>query len=444
VLVGESHEVPLAWVRIGFRAGSLTDPPGKEGLAAVTLDMMNEGAGTYDAPGLSTALNRLGSDLGTSAGDDGASVWISSTTANLDATLDLLGAVLLHPTFPAADWELMRRQRTADLDRRRKDPDWVAGHLFDHLLFGDSYRGRVATKASYAAITPADMRTWWADHFAPDDAVLLAGGDVSLAPLLPKLEARFAAGGWAPHAPGTGAPVGTPVKVAAPSPQPAGLAPIHLVDRPGAAQSVLRVGGAMSRPQDPDWFPLVLANQVVGGQFTSRINMNLREQKGYTYGARATVTYDLAGGRFVASTGVHSDKTAPALTELLAELEAPKGARPLTAAELDDARASIVNGFPLRFESPDYLLGQEEAIWRYGLPSDWVAGYLGRLGNTTLEQASTAWTTHFAAPPIIVVVGDAAVIHDGLAALGHPIILHDPDGNVLAAVPTNSGVSHGN
>ncbi len=425
VVVAENHEVPLAWVRLAFRPGSLGDPKGKEGLAAVTLDMMNEGAGEYDAVGLSNALMRLGSDLGTGAGDDGATVSASGLTANLDATLDLFGTVLLDPTFPESEWALLKKQRIADLDRKRKDPDWIAGRVFDRVIFGESYRGRAATKASYEAITPADMKAWWHDNLTPDRAVLFAGGDVTLADLVPKLEARLA--GWK----AASATASAPVKVATPI-APAGPAPIHFVDRPGAAQSMIRVGGYLSAPTEADWFPLVLANQAVGGLFTARINMNLREDKGWTYGARSGLGYDLAGGRFVASAGVRTDITGPALTEILSELAAPEGPRPLTAAELDDGRASIVQSYPLRFESPDYLLGQAESVWRYGLPSDWVTGYLERLGGTTLEQASAAWGARIdPATLVIVVVGDGATVREGLVALGRPLIEHDPEGNVL-------------
>ncbi len=426
VVVAEDHEVPLAWVRIGFRDGALADPTGREGLAAVTLDMLNEGAGSYDAPGLSAALMRLGSDLGTTAGDDGASVWVSGLSRNLDPTLDLLAAVLLSPAFPQAEWELLRRQRTADIERKRKDPEWVAGHVFDRILFGDRYRGRTPTKESYAAITTDEMRAWWAANLRPDRAVLLAGGDVALDTLVPKLEARL--GAWTASALGAGATADVPL--------PAGEtgAPIHFVDRPGAAQSILRVGGYVSDPGSPDWFPLILGNQVVGGQFTARINMNLREAKGYTYGARSGLSYDLAGGRFVASAGVHTEKTGLALVELLSEIAGPAGPRPLTGVELEDARASIVYAWPLRFESPDYLLNQEEAVWRYGLPADWIAGYVERLRGVGLEAAGAAWTGRIdPARLTIVVVGDGAKVREGLRALGRPILEHDVDGAPIAA-----------
>lgn len=433
VVVAENHEVPLASVRLAFRAGGHADPVGKEGLAGVTLDMMNEGAGSYDAMTLSAALKRLGSDLGTSASDDGASVWVSSLTRNLDATLDLMVTVLREPTFPEAEWDLLEKQRVADLDRRRKDPEWLAVRVFDRVIFGDAYRGRAATKASYAAMSTADMKAWWTENLTPDRAILFAAGDVTLEALVPKLEARLAAWKAPERTAEAAAQVAKPVSLATPA-LPAGPAPIHVVDRPGAAQSMIRVGGYVTSPTDPSWFPLVLANQVVGGQFTSRLNMNLRESKGWTYGARSGVSLDLAGGRFVASAGVHTEFTGPAVAETLAEIEGPRAGRPLAAGEVEDGRSAIVQAWPLRFESADYLLTQEESVWRYGLPADWTNGYLGRLNAASLDAAAGAWKERVdPSRLVVVVVGDLAQIRPALQALGRPLIEHDADGNVVPA-----------
>ncbi|MFN7142701.1 MAG: M16 family metallopeptidase [Myxococcota bacterium] len=433
VVVAENHEVPLAWVRLAFRGGGHGDPPGKEGLAAVTLDMMNEGAGEYDAIALSNALKRLGSDLGAGAGDDGASVWASGLTRNLAPTLDLFATVLLEPTFPQAEWDLLKKQRIADLDRQRTNPEWIASRVFDRVLFGDTYKGRAASKASYEKLTTADMKAWWAENLTPDRAILFAGGDVTLEALVPELEKRLAA--WKPSG---SASVSRPVAVETPK-LPAGPAPIHVVDRPGAAQSVLRVGGYLAAPTEPEWFPLLLANQAVGGQFTARLNMNLREEKGWTYGARSGLSYDLAGGRLVASAGIHSEFTGPALAETLGELDGPRGAEPLTATEVEDGRSGIVQAWPLRFESPDYLLGQEESVWRYGLPDDWVSGYLGRISAPTLDAAASTWTGRVdPSRLVVVVVGDLAKIRPDLEKLGRPLIVHDPDGNVVSAPPAGA------
>jgi predicted Zn-dependent peptidase len=185
-------------------------------------------------------------------------------------------------------------------------------------------------------------------------------------------------------------------------------------------------------PSESDWFDLLIANSAIGGQFTSRINMNLREDKGYTYGARSDLRYDFAGGSWVASTGVHTDKTAPALVEVFKEIRAPGADHPLAEAEIGDARNALVYAWPLRFESPDFLLGQEEAVWRYGLPANWISDYLPKLRGVTGAQALAAWNARIHPEALTcVVVGDAAVIRESLATIGLPIIERDADGALL-------------
>jgi predicted Zn-dependent peptidase len=225
-------------------------------------------------------------------------------------------------------------------------------------------------------------------------------------------------------------PTNTPT--ARPSPNPLAAQPaIHFVDRPGAAQSVVRVGGYVAKPTDPDWIALTVANMGVGGQFTSRLNLNLREEKGWTYGARCSVSYDLAGGRLVASAGIQTPHTVPAVKEFWKELADPRGVRPLEEGEVAYGRDALAYGRPLRYESADFLLGQEEAIWRYGLPADWTTGFVGRVRGVTTESARAAWVDNIdPAKFVTVVVGDAAVVLEGLKGLGLPVIERDADGNL--------------
>jgi zinc protease len=421
VVVSENHEVPLVGVRLAFVPGAFTDPPGKEGLASITMDMLNEGAGTYDAAGLARALESLGLSLSSGAGDDGASVAVGGLARNLGPGLELMHTVLTAPTFPTADWELLRKQRLAGIAKRRKDPEAIATRVFERVLFGDAYTGRAATEASLSAISVEDMRAWWTAHVQPQNMVVLVGGDTTLAEVMPLLEARF--GGWKP----TGTPVTRPTPVST-----GAKSAIHFVDRPGAAQSVVRVGGYVARPQDPDWFDLVVSNMVVGGQFTSRLNMNLREQKGWTYGARSSLSFDLAGGRLVAGAGIHTQHTVEGLQETWRELREASTQRPLTDAEIADARDALAYGRPLRYESADFLLDQEETIWRYGLPADWTTSWIQRVRGVTTAQAQTAWRARIDPTALItVVVGDASVVREPLRALGVPLVEHDVDGNPL-------------
>jgi len=384
--------------------------------------MLNEGAGKRDALQISAELQRLGAGLGTGAGYDGASVSISCLRDKLEPTLDVLADVLLRPTFPAEEWERRRSLWIDDLQDARNSPGRIASRVTDRVLWGQSYRGVEATEASLRAITVKEMKAWHAANLGPGGATIQVGGDVTLAEVLPMLDARF--GAWKGKTARLGAPPTAPV--------PPAQNTVWLVDKPGVAQSVVRAAAYVGRPTDPDFAAFTIANNAMGGQFASRINLDLREQKGYTYGARTSVSYDLAGTSWSFSANIHTEKTAPALEALLQQLRDVEGGRPLTAAEVEDARGASVFGWPARFESPDYLLGQLDAIRTYGLPEDWVATYLTRMRAPSAADAQKAWADRIDPDRLAFIVGgDAARIRPEVETLGFVVIPVDVDGNVI-------------
>lgn len=421
VVVVEDHEVPLVSVSISFKAGSAGDPVGKEGLASATMDMLNEGAGKRDALQISADLRRLGAGMGSGAGTDGSSVSCSSLSNKVEPTLDILADILLRPTFPAADWDRLRGLWLDDLIQARTNPGRIASLVMNRVLFGSTYAGRVPTEKSLAAITVKDMKAWHKTQLAPSQAIVLVGGDTTLAEIVPMLEARLS--GWKTP------PATLPPAPVAPAPT---TTTVHLVDKPGSAQSVVRAAAYVASPVDADWMSLSAANMAVGGQFSSRINLNLRESKGYTYGARTGVGYDLAGGSWTFSSGIHTEKTGPALVELFSELRAVESGRPLVDQEVADGRGALAGGFPGRFERPDYLLSQIDAMWTYNLPDTWVSGFMDRVASVSTESAQRAFASRVSADKLtLVVVGDAAKIRPDLEKLGLPVVLHDVDGNVI-------------
>lgn len=423
VAVVENHEAPLVTLIVSLKAGSLTDPKGKAGLASVTMDLLNEGAAKRDALEISAELRRLGSGLDSQGGSDGGSVSISCLRENLEPTLDLLADVLLRPTFPAKEWDRIRRLWIDDLADARNSPARIADRVLQRVLFGDGYRGRRHDEASLRAISTADMKAWHKKYLSPSQALVLVGGDVTLAELLPMLESRL--GGWTTPA---------PALPAAPAAVPSAATTVHLVDKPEAPQSVVRAAAYVLSPGDEDWTALGVANTALGGQFASRINLNLREKQGITYGARTSVGYDMAGGSWGFSANIHTEKTGLGLTEFFGELRAARGDRPLTAAEVEEGRGAALNGYPLRFETPDYMLGQLDAMWTYELPSDWVSGYLDRVRAVSAESAQRALAARVDPDKLaLVVVGSAAVVRPQVEALGLPVVVHDVDGNVIGA-----------
>lgn len=423
VVVVENHEVPLVYINLVTDQGEWTDPDSKPGLASVTMDMLNEGAGKRNAAAISKDLRKIGASLGTSAGLDGSGVSVSSTTKNLEPALDIMADVVLRPTFPRKDWELLEKKRLAELAEARQDPGAMASRAWNHLLYGDDYAGRLATEKGYKSITTRDMKKWWQTHLVPSKSLVLVGGDITLDEAVPLLEARF--GKWK-----------DPRRVAQhDKPSPDALpqfdeSTIFLVDKPGAAQSVVRGGLWVGSRTDGDWPAFTLANMAVGGQFTARINMNLREDKGWTYGARSSTSSNYLPGLWRASSSIVTPHTAEAVVEILNEVNGALGDKPVTDAELEAARGGLLRSWPLRFENPGYLLGQTADMWRYDLPSDWLTGRIARYEAVTLDQANAAFAAHVdPAKMVFVIVGDAEVIKAPLEEMtGLPVVMVDANG----------------
>ncbi|MEE2751451.1 MAG: pitrilysin family protein [Myxococcota bacterium] len=447
VLLAEDHDQPLVRVRVVLEAGSFTDPEGLEGLAATTFDMLNEGAGGLDALVLSTELKKLATSLNSSASRDGAYVSIDSLTRNLAPSLDLMTKVLLSPDFPDAEWERIRKQRIQDVKAARTDPGSIARRTLSRTLFGSDYAGRFATEDSYLAISVEDMQAWAGEHIVPGNARILVSGDTTLEAVLPLLEERL--GAWS----GEGS-------TASPTPeihQPEETV-IYAVDKPGAAQSVIRMGRFVGSKKDADYTDLQMGNHAFGGMFMARLNMNLREDKGYTYGARSSLSHDYSGSRWVLGTSVKTDVTGASIQEILGELNAigggepvaqhcrffqrltnkcpppiqPAAERPIDKEEADYAKSNAIRGYPARFEQPDYLLNQTSMMLRYSLPKDWLESYIDRVDAVIAENAQSVFAEKVATKSwAIVVVGDLETIQDQLQESGFPVVQLDVDGNRL-------------
>lgn len=424
VVLSENHEVPLVYVNVVLRAGSWTDPETRPGLAAATFDLMSEGAGGMDAAALSAAQRRIGASLSTGAGSDGSYVSVSCLNEKLPEALDLLATVLIRPDFAEAEWELLRKKRLQDLAAARNDPRSISARTWSVLSYGGRYLGHLTNEASFQAMTTADMKAWYSTHVAPQHAMVTVGGATTLAEVGPLLDEKL--GGWI-RAGGE-----LPALPSVDSLPAQAETRIFLVDKPGATQSNLRVGRFVGSRSDDDYWAFELANLAIGGMFTSRINMVLREEKGWTYGARSGSDEGYLPGRWAVSAGVVREATADSVAEILRQLKASVGEAPLTQEELDYGRGYMLGTWPLRFENPGSLLGETIKIWRYGLPADYLSSTPDRLRAVTLEQAQAAWTRHIQPDKLdILIVGDAAVIREPLKALNLPVVELLPDAKPL-------------
>jgi predicted Zn-dependent peptidase len=407
VLFIERHKVPLVQVAVVVRAGAAVDPRGKAGLANLTAEMLDRGAGGRSALELSDAVDHLGADLSAGAGWDQSVVGLNVPSQRLAEALPILSDVVRRPAFPAEELERVRKELLTELLQWRDEPRALIRVAFARALYGEHPYGRVTegSERSVRGMTRAELQNFHASYFAPGNVTLIAAGDVTAQALQGRLEEAF--GSWSGNA-------------VQPAPVPASPEPrarsVWLVDLPEAAQSEIRIGRVGPPRKTPDYFPLVVANTLLGGSFTSRLNQNLRETHGYTYGAGSAFDFRLSSGPFFAAAAVQTDKTAPALSEFFKELEGIR--RPVPEDELARARNYVALRYPAGFETVGELAGKLEDKALFELPDDFFTTYMDRVAKVTaadLARVTAEWIDPRSV--VVVVVGDRKKIEAGIRAL---------------------------
>lgn len=408
----EMHEVPLVQVNLRVAAGARLDGD-LAGLATFTADMLDEGAAGRDAAAIAAAAASLGADLSVGAGWDVAAVTVSAPKRTLGPALDLLADVALRPEFHAADVMRERELRLADILQSRDEPRAMANLAFSALLYPPAHpyhRPIGGDSASTARLDSATVRGFYARSYRPDQATFVVTGDITLAEARALIAARF--GGWradrmaAPH-PAVPRAVGRPASRT-----------IYLVHKPEAAQSVIMIGAPGVDRSSPDYAAIEVMNTILGGSFSSRLNQNLRETKGYTYGAGSQFVYRPVPGPFVASAAVRTDVTDSSLVEFFKELNAIRDA-PVSAVELDRARNYLALGLPGDFETTGQMAGKIGEMITFGLPAGYYNGFVRRvLAVSAADVQRVARRYMDPARVAVVVVGDSARIRAGIEALG--------------------------
>lgn len=420
----EQHEVPLVQANLVVLSGASADVPGQFGAASMTAAMLDEGAAGKAALALADEIEFLGAQISTATSFDASVVRLSTPAARLEAALALMADVALAPDFPQQELDRLRTERLTALLQARDEPQSLVGLAFPRLLYGPEHRyGTSAggTETSVKALAVDNLKAFHRSHYRPDNAVLLVVGDVTAASVQPLLEKRF--GRWKPEG---AAPAPFPVRA---SPQPA-KRQIFIVDKPGAAQSQIRVGLVGVPRSTPDYVALDVLNTVLGGSFTSRLNQNLREKNGYSYGAASRFDMRRSAGPFFAAAGVQTDKTAPALKEFFNELEGML--KPIPAEELDKARRYAALSFPREFETTGQLAAKLEEIATYSLPDDVFSKYVPAVQAITAADLSRVAKQYLLLDRMaVVVVGDRATIEKPIAALGLAPVTVVPVDDVL-------------
>jgi predicted Zn-dependent peptidase len=408
LVVVEQRELPLADFVLVVGAGSEADPAGREGLATMTAALLDEGTATRTSLQIADQASYLGVTLGAGAGWDASRVGLHAPVAQLDSALALMADVVVRPAFPVREFERLRRERLTGLLQLRDEAPAVADRAFAQQLFGAGHpygRPESGTEASTRALTRADVQRFYATHWRPNNSTLVVVGDVRADDVARRVEQAFAA--WRPAA------VPAPAAPAAPA---ARATAVYLVDKPDAPQSSVRIGLPGAARSTPDYFPLRVLNTVLGGSFTSRLNQNLREARGYTYGAGSAFELRRAVGPFVAEAEVTGAKTDSALAEFMKELRAIGDTVP--AAELDKAKRYLVLQLPSRFETTGDIAAQLVPLVVYGLPLDFYNQFTARVQAVTQADVQRA-ARRYVDPSrfVVVVVGDRKTVEPAVRRL---------------------------
>ncbi len=404
----ESHEVPLIQVNLVVMAGSADDPAGKFGVASLTAAMLDEGAASRTSLQIADAIDFLGADLATTSSFDASAVRLNVPAGRLAEALPIMADVALRPTFPDDELNRLREERVTALLQARDDAASVAPMAFARVVFGAHRYGTsaVGTEATLKAFTPQDLRSFHGSMYVPGNAALVVVGDTTADAILPLLERQF--GTWSGPA--------APARAALAPARQVATGQVTIVNMPNAAQSQIRIGWVGVPRSTPDYFTLQVLNTILGGSFTSRLNQNLRETHGYTYGASSRFDMRLSAGPFFAGAGVQTDKTAEALQEFFNELNGIL--KPVSAEELAKAKNYVAFGFPSEFESIADLAAHVEELLVYKLPDDYFDRYVANIQAVTAEAVQKAAATYIQPKRFAVVIaGDREKIEPGVRAL---------------------------
>lgn len=426
LLVAHVPKLPIATMLLIAEAGALADPAGEEGVAQLTANLLLEGTDTLDGAALTERLERLGATAAASADWDIALVRCTALVEHLPHAVDLLGEVLQRPAFPAREVERLKAERIADLLQMRADPGALADETFTHVLYAEGSRYRLPAggdEKSVPGITREQVRDFYRARYRPGAMTLIIAG--ALTPDEGERIADRALGGWHGQA---------PAAVTVHDHPAARERRVHLAAKADAPQSELRIGHVGVPRATPDYFPIVVMNAILGGLFSSRVNLNLRERHGYTYGAHTGFDWRRHAGPFVADTAVKREVTAAAIREVVMEIDRMRD-EPVSEDELSLATSYLAGVFPIRYETTDAIASAIANLVVYDLGDDWLDRYRERVRNVTAADVRRAAQAHLKPQELqVVVVGDPAVVRAPLEELSVGAV-HLLDSQASSATP---------
>ena len=410
VILSERHELPKVAVGLALKSGATADPATKPGVASMTAEMLDEGTTSRTALQIQAELDRLGASLSSSAGLETSNVRLETLKKNLKPTLQLMADLVLHPTFPKEELERQRKWRLDSILQERNDPPTIASKVFRSILFGAKHpfgREIDGNESSIKVLTRADLEGFYQTFWKPNNAVIIFAGDITLEEATSLTQETL--GCWQS---------GKVPEVDVPVVDPPARTQIYLVDRQDAAQSQIRIGSVGPKRNVPDYYASELMNTILGGGFANRLNLNLREERGYTYGAFLGFSYGRQIGLWAGRSGVQTKFTKESLAEFRKELNAISDGRPITFGELETAKANLTRGFAQRFETLGRLVQQVAEMFCYDLPLEEISRYPNAIEEVGLEQAQAAARKYIdPSRVVVVVVGDLNQIEQSVREL---------------------------
>lgn len=410
LLLAVQRRLPLVHLELLLPAGAVYDPRDRRGLATLTASLVDEGTAGHSSMEIAGAAERLGGWVGSAADWDAAEVATGLLSRHLEAGLGLVAEIVTTPTFPSEELERLRELRLAEHRRRSVQPAVLASDALARALYGEGIYGNplIGTPSATQAITREDVLEFYGRRVGARGSTLLAVGDIE--PESFKRAVERALGTWSSENPVAEPPEAEPTRLT-------GIT-VKIVDRPEAAQTELRLGHVGVRRSHPDFPVLQVMNSLLGGKFTSRINLNLRERHGFTYGAHSRFAARRGPGPFVVSTAVANDVAGRATGEILKELDRIRD-ESVEPDELAETRSYLEGVFPYTLQGLDGIAARLRSLALYGLPDDYFDSFLARIRNTTTEEVLAAAREHLAPDRLVIVAaGPATELLPQLESLG--------------------------
>src|SRR5689334_22975009 len=418
IVVVEDHRLPLVSYRLAFRVGTAFDPPQVPGLTDLLAGLLPEGTESRSSREIAEEVARMGPSLSAGANSDYTIVAASALSTFNEEILDLMAEVVLQPSFPANEVELAKQNTKESLRQQRAQPSFLASEMLSRVMFGDHPYAIVApTPESIDRTSRDEFVKFHRANFVPNNAVFIVVGDVQQEAILRKLESLF----WTWER-------GANLVTNFPAPPVRTKRTAYLVDRPGSAQSNIVIANSGITRTSPDYFPMLLMHTVLGANASSRLFMNLREDKGYTYGAYSNLDARRSAGTFRATAEVRTPVTGDSLKEFFYELERI-GNEPVSQKEIADAKSYLTGVFPIRLETQEGLTDQLVQIKMLNLPTDYLDTYRDRIQAVTVEEIQRV-AQKYVKPDeaALIVVGDGAQVMEQMKPYSDDIEVYNTAG----------------